>query len=294
MKNTSKIITGLLIVLLTFSCSKDDTPAPAPIDNVIKETPKSQYKLKKVETIQNGIVIKTSEYEYNSLGNISKMKVVKGYNTIETIFNYDKANVLVSWNQKETNNYDPTFKINQVNNLEYSNGKITNICIDRNTFFGEESLSKDKIEYTYGKDLFPISIKHYEETRYDSFNPKSCSDVQYIDNEEEFEYVDGNTVMYNSGDSFFSENYNVIEYDANINPLSTIKPDAFRNCIGRSSKNNMTKVFVRSVSDDSLEGTSVFENTYNTDKYLTKTIERFYYPGKSVPSQTTTINYYYY
>lgn len=30
MKNTSKIITGLLIVLLTFSCSKDDSPAPTP------------------------------------------------------------------------------------------------------------------------------------------------------------------------------------------------------------------------------------------------------------------------
>ena len=77
--------------------------------------------------------------------------------------------------------------------------------------------------------------------------------------------------------------------------LILIDGDAFRKLItGRSTKNNVTKIYVHNASDDSLEGTSVFENTYNSANYLTKTIERHYIPGQTVPAQTTTINYYYY
>lgn len=301
MKQHLNIIAGLLIVLLTFGCSKDDISEPTSNNSVTQEdtdTPKSEYKLKKIETIQNGVPINTTEYEYNSLGNITKLKVVKTDKTIETTFNYDQNDVMVTWNQKETDNFDEEYKITQVNNLEYSNGKITTICIDRNTFdyWGDESLSKDKIVYTYGADSNPISIKHYEETMHNSFFQTTCSDVKYISNEEKFEHVDGNTVKYSSGvPSFFSESYNLIEYDAKINPYSTIKPAVFRNIItGRSTKNNIAKVYVHDVSDDSLQGTSVFENTYNNANYLTKAIEKHYKPDQTVPVQITTINYYYY
>ncbi|MCB9425497.1 MAG: hypothetical protein H6584_00505 [Flavobacteriales bacterium] len=297
MKNSSKIITSFFVALLVLSCSKDETPIPTGNHTVIQDTPKSEYKLKKIEDIQNGVVIKTSEFEYNSSGNISKTKVADRNKTIEVTYNYDQNNDIVTWNQTETSSFDPEFKITQVNTLEYNNGKISNICIDRKTFdWSTETLSKDKIEFTYGPDSNPISIKHFEEMTYDSFNPRSCADVIYLSNEETFENVNGNTVKYSSGDdSFFSNNYNLIEYDDKINPYSTLKPEAFRIVVsGLSAKNNKTKITIHNASDDSLQATAVYENTYNSANYLIQTIEKYYYAGQSIPATTTIVKYYYY
>ena len=61
----------------------------------------STNRIKKVEEIQNGIVIKTSNYEYNSIGNISRITIIDNSKSYETIFNYDSSDKMISWNLKE-------------------------------------------------------------------------------------------------------------------------------------------------------------------------------------------------
>lgn len=280
-----KIIFALLTCTFILGCSPDSDSSSG-----------DGTKIKRIEESQYGSIIKTTDYQYNSSGNISKMVINDRTKIYETTFNYDSNNVMISWNLKEYYIHDTSSKIEQVNTLEYDNGRITNICIDRvdNTFPDYPNYASDRILYSYDSGVYPISIMHYSPSYYNLGDAHDCSDVIYEDNEETFEYLNGNTIRYSSGSSFFSNDYNIIEYDTKNNPLANIKPAAFKNAIGRSSVNNMTKVKIYDATDDSLTGTSIFENTYNSNNFLVKAIEKYYDAGSSNPTMTTTINYYYY
>lgn len=283
-----KIALLLFSSLLLVNCSKDsndETPQSIIVNN---------GNLKKIEEIQNGFIIKTSDYTYNDVGNISKLIINDGSKIYETTFNYNVNNIMISWNLHEYYISNPSSQTNQTNTLEYTDGKITNVCINRIIdSFSTPIQQADKILYTYDSGLLPISIKHYTPQSSIGGNAPTCSDVIYEDNEELFTYTNGNTTKYSSGSTTFSNDYNIIEYDTKNNPLSKIKPDAFKYSIGRSTKNNMTKIYVHDATNNSLQGTDFFENTYDSNNFLIKAIESYYPVGSSNPT-ITTINYYYY
>lgn len=285
-----KIALALISATLIMSCSKDS-------DNTNVENQDGiSGKLKKVEEIKNNVVIKTSDYLYNEAGNISKLTINDRTKIYETIFNYDGNNKMISWNLKEYYVFDPSSKIEQINTLEYFNGKIVNICIDRNdNTFSTTIHQIDRIKFTYNDGLFPTSIQHYQPESFDFGQVPTCSDVTSEDNEELFEYSNGNNTRYDSGQSgFFSNVYYTIEYDSKNHYQSTIKPDAFKYTLGRSTKNNFSKLYEYNRDDNQLKATIVFENTYNSNDFITKAIERYYSTGSTTPSNTTIINYSYY
>lgn len=279
-----KITLALLCSLFLFSCSSDSSDSSS-----------SGTQIKRIEEHQNGILIKSTDYQYNQLGNITKMVVNDQSKIYETTFNYDSNNKMITWDLKEYYIFDPSMKIEQTNTLEYDNGRIADICIDRvDNTFDDPYYASDRILYSYDSGVYPTSIMHYSASYYNLGEDHSCDDVIYEDNEETFEYTNGNATYYSSGSDGFFNNYNTIEYDNKHNPLAMIKPDAFKNAIGRSSVNNMSKVMVYNSDDDTLDGTATFENTYNGNDFLIKAIERYYPAGISTPSVTTTMTYFYY
>ncbi|MES2573461.1 MAG: hypothetical protein V4572_00830 [Bacteroidota bacterium] len=277
----------LLITSFLISCSGDSGTDDSP------NTPSSSKRIKKIEEIQNGVVIKTTNFQYNSLGNITKMTIKDFWKSYETTCNYDSSDKMISWNLKEYYISDPSDVINQVNSLEYTNGLITNICIDRNEMMsGYLTNSVDRISQTYsGSGL--TSIKHYIQIT--GGDNTVCEDITTVDNEEFFEYSNGNLIYYEAPGTGFSDEYYTIEYDNGSNYLSSVKPDAFRYVIGsQNSVNNRKKIKIYDSYDDELTATVVFENTYDKNNNIIKAVEKYYSAGSSSASNTTTMNYYYY
>lgn len=275
----------LLMTLFVIGCSSDSTTDDS-------QNTSSTNRIKKIEEIQNGVVIKTSEYEYNDLGNISKLTIKDISKFYQTIFNYDSSNKMISWNLKEYYLSSPSDIIQQVNTLEYTNGQITNICIDRKEMYSDVlTNSKDRISQSYsGLEL--NSIQHYIQIT--GSETTECSEVSTIDTEEFFEYSNGNLMRYEAPGTGFSEEYYKNEYDQGINYLSSVKPDAFRHSIGSQvSVNNLKKVNVYDSYNDKLTATIQFENTYDKNNNIVKAVEKYYYVGSTNPSNVTTINYYY-
>lgn len=277
----------LLLLLLTsflVACSSESDDS---------SNPSSSNKIKKVEEIQNGVVIKTSEYEYNSLGNISKLTIKDVVKIYQTTFNYDSNNKMISWNLKEHFISLPSDAIEQLNSLEYTNGLITNICIDRKeTESGYVTNSIDRISQTYA-NFGLTSIKHYLPITEDE--EAVCSDVTDVSNEELFQYSNGNLIRYEAPGTSFFDSYYKIEYDEGSNYLSGIKPDAFRYSLGSQvSVNNLKKISVYDSYSEKLTATVQFENTYDNNNRITKAVEKYYSAGSTTPSNTTTMNYYYY
>nr|WP_315240957.1 hypothetical protein [uncultured Flavobacterium sp.] len=277
----------LLLLLLTsflIACSGDSESDDS--------SNSSSSRIKKIEEIQNGVVIKTSEYEYNSAGNISKLTIKDQAKFYQTIFNYDSSNKMISWNLKEYYISSPSDVIDQLNSLDYTNGLITNMCIARTEKeSGYVTNSTDRISQTYSNSAL-TSIKHYVQIT--GGEETACSEVTDVDTEELFEYANGNLIRYESGSGFFDEYYK-IEHDEGNNYLSGVKPDAFRYCYGSQvSVNNLKKINVYDSYSDKLTATILFENTYDKNKNLIKAVEKYYYAGSSTPSNTTTMNYYYY
>lgn len=277
----------LLLLLLTsflIACSSDSESDDSQNS--------SSNKIKKVEEIQNGVVIKTSEYEYNSAGNISKLTIKDNSKFYQTTFNYDSTNKMISWNLKEYYISSPSDVIDQLNSLEYTNGLITNMCIARTEKeSGYVTNSTDRISQSYSNSAL-TSIKHYVQITGGEDTP--CSEVTSVDTEELFEYSNGNLVRYESGSGFFDEYYK-IEHDEGNNYLSGVKPDAFRYCYGSQvSVNNLKTIKVYDSYSDKLTATVQFENTYDKNKNIIKAVEKYYYAGSSTASNTTTMNYYYY
>jgi hypothetical protein len=289
-----KNLLKLMLVIFIVSCSENSPENP--IENPNLSNPLAQGKLKKEQDIKNGVVLKTSEYEYNSQGNISKLTINDNSKIYETTFSYNANNVMTSWFLKEFYISNPSSKKEQTNSIEYVNNKITNICIDRTRFYSSNNFFKevDKIEYTYGIGLLPTSIIHYSPVNVDNGNTATCSDVTYTTNIETFEYVNDNMTRYSSGDTSFSNTYNVLEFDNKINPKSTIKPDAFKYSLGNSTKNNVSKILIYNTTTNALKATAIYENTYNSNDFLEKTIEKYYNAGSTTPTSTVTVNYTYY
>ncbi|MEO8238304.1 MAG: hypothetical protein ABI793_16470 [Flavobacterium sp.] len=275
----------LLVTSFLIGCSgdsaSDDSNSP------------SSGRIKKVEEIQNSVVIKTSDYEYNSSGNISKITVKDQAKFYQTIFNYDSANKMISWNLKEYYISSPSDVIEQLNSLEYTNGLITNICIDRKeTESGYVTNSIDRISQAYSS-FGLTSIKHYIPITGD--DAAVCSDVSDVGNEEFFQYSNGNLIRYEAPGTGFSDEYYKIEHDEGNHYLSGVKPDAFRYCYGSQvSVNNLKKINVYDSDTDKLTATVQFENTYDKNKNIIKAVEKYYYAGSTTPSNTTTMNYSYY
>lgn len=275
----------LLIASFIIGCSSDSGSEDS--------NSSSSSRIKKVEEIQNGVVIKTSDYEYNSSGNISKLTIKDQAKFYQTTFNYDATNKMISWNLKEYYVASPSDVIEQLNSLEYTNGLITNMCIDRQEKeSGYVTNSMDRISFSYSA-LELTSIKHYIQIT--NSETAECSDVTNVDNEEFFEYSNGNLIGYEAPGTGFSDEYYEIEYDNGRNYLSAIKPDAFRYAFGNQySVNNRKKVSVYDSYDDELTATIIFDNTYDKNKNIIKAVEKYYYTGSTTPSNTTTMNYYYY
>jgi hypothetical protein len=275
----------LLIASFIIGCSSDSGSDDS--------NSSSSNRIKKVEEIQYGVVIKTSDYEYNSSGNISKVTVKDQSKFYQTTFNYDSANKMISWNLKEYYISSPSDIIEQLNSLEYTNGLITNICIDRKeTESGYVTNSIDRISQTYSNSAL-TSIKHYIPITGD--DDAVCSDVSDVGNEEFFQYSNGNLIRYEAPGSGFFEEYYKIEHDEGNNYLSGIKPDAFRYCYGSQvSVNNLKKINIYDSETDKLTATVQFENTYDKNNNIIKAVEKYYYTGSTTPSTTTTMNYYYY
>lgn len=279
----------LLLLLLTsflIACSSDPESGDS-------QNPSSSKRIKKIEEIQKGVIIKTTDYEYNSSGNISKLTVKDQAKFYQTTFNYDATNKMISWNLKEYYISSPSDVIDQLNSLEYTNGLITNMCIDRKEKESDYvTNSTDRISQTYSNTNL-TSIKHYVQIT--GGEETACSEVTDVDNEELFEYSNGNLIRYEApGMSFFDEYYK-IEHDEGSNYLSGVKPDAFRYCYGSQvSVNNLKKINVYDAYSDKLTATIQFENTYDKNKNIIKAVEKYYYAGTTTPSNTTTMNYYYY
>jgi hypothetical protein len=290
-----KITLLLFSATLLFSCSSDNTNVDDTTpSNPQSSNPQNQGKIKKIEELQNGIVIKTSDYQYNEVGNISKLTIDDRTKVYETTFKYDANNTMISWNLLEYYSFDSSRKIEQTNTLEYQNGKIVNICIDRNNkIFSTPSHEMDRISYSY-IGIYPSTIQHYNPKRFEFNIAPTCADVTTTSNDEYFEYTNGNATMYDAGQSAFSNVFYKIEYDTKKHYQSTIKPDAFRNILGRSTQNNFTKFYEYDKTTDVLKATIVFENTYNSNDFITKAVEKYYKTGSTQPSNTTTINYLYY
>lgn len=277
----------LLVTSFLISCSNDSATDDS------QNTSPSTGRIKKVEEIQNDVVIKTSDYEYNSLGDISKLTIKDVLKSYQTSFNYDSSNKMISWNLREYYISSPSDFIEQMNSLEYTNGLVTNICIKRNETESDVlTNSMDRISFSYsGAEL--TSIQHYIQIT--NSETADCSDVTDVDNEEFFEYSNGNLVRYEAPGTGFSDEYYKIEYDNGNNYLSGIKPDAFRYALGNQySVNNRKKVNVYDSYNDELTATIVFENTYDKNNNLVKAVEKYYYVGSTSPSNITTMNYYYY
>ncbi|CAD0004335.1 hypothetical protein [Flavobacterium chungangense] len=278
----------LLLLFLTsvlIACSSDSSSDDS--------SNSSSDKIKKIEEIQNGVIIKTIDYEYNSLGNISKLTVKDEAKFYQTTYNYDSTNKMISWNLKEYYISSPSDVIEQLNSLEYTNGLITNICIDRTEKeSGYVTNSADRISQSYsGSGL--TSIKHY--TQITGGENTSCDEVTNVDNEELFEYSNGNLIRYEAPGLGFFDEYYKIEHDEGNNYLSGVKPDAFRYCYGSQvSVNNLKKINIYNSDTDKLTATVQFENTYDKNKNIIKAVEKYYYTGSSTPSNITTINYHYY
>ncbi|CAD0003347.1 MULTISPECIES: hypothetical protein [Flavobacterium] len=200
---------------------------------------------------------------------------------------------MISWNLKQYYISSPSDVIEQLNSLEYTNGLITNICIDRTEKeLGYVTNSADRISQSYsGSSL--TSIKHYIQIT--GGENTSCDEVTNVDNEELFEYSNGNLIRYEAPGLGFFDEYYKIEYDEGNNYLSGVKPDAFRYCYGSQvSVNNLKKINIYNSDTDKLTATVQFENTYDKNKNIIKAVEKYYYTGSSTPSNTTTINYHYY
>lgn len=276
----------LLMASFVIGCSSDSVSDDSTDSS-------SSNRIKRVEELQNGVVIKRTDYEYNSSGNISKLTVKDQSKFYQTVFNYDSTNKMISWNLKEYYISSPADIIEQLNSLEYTNGLITNICIDRKAIeYGYTTNSIDRISQTYSNSGL-TSIKHYIQIT--GGDDTECSDVTNVDNEEFFEYSNGNLIRYEAPGSGFFDEYYKIEHDEGKNYLSGIKPDAFRYTIGSQvSVNNLKKINIYDSYTDKLTATVQFENTYDKNKNIIKAVEKYYYAGSATPSNTTTINYYYY
>lgn len=284
--NVKNVLILLFLALFSNGCSEPD--------DANNSNASSEKKIKKVESTKNGLVIETTSFEYNALGYISKLTVNDGIEVNETVFNYDATNVMISWNLKKYYIPIPNDITEQINSLSYNNGLINSTCIDRkHTYSGGVSKSVDKIDFAYsGTGL--TSIKHYN-YRSNDYNDSFCSDLNSISNEELFEYANGNLRRYEATNSIFSSTYNIIEYDASVNYLSSIKPDAFRYAMGNKvSVNNIKKISVFNSSDKKQIATVEFENTLDKDNYLEKAVERYYPIGKATPTVVTVTNYTYY
>lgn len=276
----------LFFALMIFSCSSDDDSSEDGSGNgtLIKT-------VKKIDA--TGVIENQTDYEYNSIGNVTKLTVTTFYGEEKvTTFQYDSDDTMVSFTEVET---DPFGDIRtEINTIEYENGVIISICQDI-TFDNEESSfdepQVDKIEFTYNSAQYVEEFSHYY---YEDAEFNTCNDVSGISNTEDLEYNSaGNMIRYENSNYLFTPNYLIYTYDNNNHPYRNVKPDVFRKLYGFSTINNIDSANEYNADSDELMGSVDYNYEYNSSNYPT-VLERTYTSASGSIGQTSRYEYTYY
>jgi len=276
------------LALVVFSCSSDDSS-----DDGMLPGGSSGTLIKTVKkVISGGVVDEQFDYEYNALGNITKLTSVTVYGVTTTTFDYDADDRIVSFTEVKT---DPFNDIRtEVNYFEYDNDLAVGICQDI-TYDNETSSfddpEVDKIEFDYNASQYVSMFTHYYEEYAEDY---TCDDVTSMSNTEDLEYdATGNMVRYENSDYFWTPSYLTYTYDDKNHPYANVKPDTFRKLYGFSTINNISSANEYNAENDELLGTISYSYEFNSSNYPT-VLERTYTEDGGTPGQATRYEYTYY
>lgn len=276
----------LVLALVVFSCSSDDDSSDDGGSNgsLIRT-------VKKVD--ENGIVENQTDYEYNSIGNVTKITVTNYYGEeTVTTFQYDSDDMMLSFTEVKIDVFGDVRT--EINTLEYDNSLIVNICQDITIESDDSAFDEfqvDKIEFAYNTNQYVMEFTHYYDEDAE-FN--TCNDVSGISNTEDLEYNnEGNMVRYENSNYVFTPNYLTYTYDNNNHPYRNVKPDVFRKLYGFSTVNNIDSANEYNADNDELLGTVNYNYEYNSSNYPT-VLERTYTSVSGTVGQTARYEYTYY
>ncbi len=276
-----------MLIIVAFSCSSDD-------DNTVVDNQTFGSKIKSVKKFNSSQVLETTiDYGYNSVGNVSSYSISDQYQqTTEITFNYGGDENLISFEEVKTDAFDDV-RI-ELNNLEYQDGLITQICQDityDNATSSFDDPEVDKIDFQYDASQNVVLYTHYNSRFADNY---TCSDVTSVYSTEDLEYDSNeNMVRYENSDYFWSPTYLTYTYDDKNHPYKNIKPDAFRKLIGSSTNNNIMSANEYNADTDELTATIAFAYEYNASGYPTKLTKTYTVVGGTL-SQVSVFEYEYY
>lgn len=275
----------IALVLVVFSCSSDD-------DSNSDST--SGTLIKSVKTIgATGTVESQTDYEYNALGNLTKMtsSTIYGEETITT-FQYDADDIMLSFTQVKTDAFDDVRT--EINYLEYNNGLVVKICQEityDNVVSSFDDPEVDKIEFMYNNSQYVSMFSHYFEMDAE-FN--TCDDVSSVSHTEDLEYdANGNMTRYENSNYFWTPSYLTYTYSDDNHPYRNVKPEAFRKLYGFSTVNNINSAVEYNSDTDEVLGSIAYSYQYNSNNYPT-VLERTYTNASGNSGQTVRYEYTYY
>ncbi|WP_431137227.1 hypothetical protein [Psychroserpens mesophilus] len=277
------------MALAVFSCSSDDSSED---DGMLPEGSNGTL-IKTVKKVSaGGVVEEQFDYEYNALGNITKLTSVTIYGQTITTFQYDANDILLSFTEVKTDPFNDVRT--EIDYIEYDNGVIIGICQDI-TYDNETSSfddpEVDKIEFEYNASQYVSMFTHYWQADAD-FN--TCNDLSSVSNTEDLEYdANGNMVRYENSDYFFTPSYLTYAYDDKNHPYANVKPEVFRKLYGFSTINNISSANEYNADTDELIGTIAYSYVFNSNNYPT-VLERTYTDDNGNFGQTARYEYTYY
>ncbi|MCL9807119.1 hypothetical protein NAT51_16405 [Flavobacterium amniphilum] len=275
-----KIMFLALFGALTVGCSTDS------------ESSGNGSKIKKVEIYQTGgPLVETDTYSYNSDGLLAKIVVKNQSNTITNTYEYADGRMSL-WTQVDKGPFE---KRTETRTFIYdANNNIIEVDIDRKVEDNDDpdrtEYYIDKIEYEYINNQ-PVAIKHFIPHNYFTDSPRpDFSELDSTTNEEELDYTGQNMTYYYPGEASFNDSYFTYEYDSKNHPMSGIEPANFRNALGFSTVNNISKGYEYAKSDDELLATIYYTYTYNASNMPTKLVKKY---DAGILSGSTTYKYFY-
>lgn len=279
------------LALVVFSCSSDDSSSDD--DDGMLPTGSSGTLIKTVKKVgATGVVEDRFDYEYNALGNITKLTSVTVYGETITTFQYDTNDIMISFTEVKTDPWDDVRT--EIDYLEYDNDVIVGICQDityDNQTSSFDDPEVDKIEFEYNNSQYVSMFTHYYEEDAE-FN--TCDDVSNLSNTEDLEYdANGNMTRYENSDYFWSPSYLTYTYDSKNHPYRKVKPDAFRKLYGFSTINNINSANEYNADTDDLMGTISYSYQFNSSNYPT-VLERTYTDASGTVGQAVRYEYTYY
>ena len=279
------------LALVVFSCSSDDSSSSD--DDGMLPGGSNGTLIKTVKKVAaGGVVEERYDYQYNALGNVTKLTSVTVYGQTITTFQYDTNDIMISFTEVKTDPFDDVRT--EIDYLEYDNDLIIGICQDityDNVQSSFDDPEVDKIEFEYNNAQYVSMFTHYYEEDAE-FN--TCDDVSSMSNTEDLEYnASGNMSRYENSDYFWTPSYLTYTYDDKNHPYGKVKPDAFRKLYGFSTINNINSANEYNADTDELMGTIAFSYQFNSNNYPT-VLERTYTEAGGTPGQATRYEYTYY